>query len=844
MDSMQNVPRLIEKFIPKNYKLSINLDRIQRKFSGIVTIYGASQPKSKTIDLHSKNLTIESVVVDGKSAKFSNVDDNTLSIVNQDLTLGDHIIVISYSGEINDSMHGLYPCYYDNNGVKKELLATQFESHHAREVFPCIDEPAAKATFDVTLTTETDVTVIGNMPILNQKIENDNLVTTFETTPIMSSYLLAWVVGELHKKSAKTKDGVEVNVWATPAQPADSLDFALDIAVRSIEFFDEYFGVAYPLSKSDHVALPDFSSGAMENWGLITYREIALLASPATTSITSKRYIATVIAHELSHQWFGNLVTMEWWNDLWLNESFASLVEYTAIDALEPTWNVWLDFASGEVIYALKRDSLDGVQPVQIDVHHPDEIGTLFDGAIVYAKGAHLLQMLQQYIGDIAFRDGLMKYFKTYAYKNTQDKDLWRTLEGASGKNIENFMNSWITQPGFPVLHVSRLGNEISLLQERLADLATKKSDTLWPIPLFSNSSETPEIMDSKSLTFKVSDDNPVRFNIDSKAHFITHYDQPVLQQIIKQLESGQLSTIDRLQLINEQTILANAGIITSAELIPLLSAYKNETAEAVWDVISITIGELKKFVDSNKSAEIKFQKFIRELASVQYKRLGWDQKTDEPATDTKLRCIILGLMIYSEDRNVIDTAIELFHSTTVDKINPEMRGLIISAVVRHTDDNKIIDYLLETYKTTASAELKQDINVGITSTRKADTIDRLLNIIKDTSVVRTQDTFRWVAYLMRNKYAREQTWLWLRNNWDWIKETFGNDKSYDDYPRYSANSLSTRQQFQEYCDFFKPLISDPALTRVINIGINEIENRVDLIERDGTAVRETLLNF
>ena len=262
---MQTVSRLIDHFIPSNYNLSLVLEREQRTFSGTVTIDGLAN--GNDIRLHSKGLTIQSATVDGKHATFVHGDDDELTISNGDMQPGEHIVVLGFSGTINDAMHGLYPCYFEHNGEKKELLATQFESHHAREVFPCVDEPEAKATFDLTLTTETGITALSNMPISWQREEDGKLVTCFAQSPRMSSYLLAWVTGELQKKTSQTKSGVEVSIWATPAQPAASLDYAVDEAVHTIEFFDDYFGVPYPLPKSDHVALPDFSSGAMENWG-------------------------------------------------------------------------------------------------------------------------------------------------------------------------------------------------------------------------------------------------------------------------------------------------------------------------------------------------------------------------------------------------------------------------------------------------------------------------------------------------------------------------------------------------------------------------------------------------
>ncbi|NTW62047.1 M1 family metallopeptidase [Candidatus Saccharibacteria bacterium] len=840
---MQKVSRLFKQFRPISYELVLHINRPGRVFSGELTIHGDTPAESDSIKLHSKDLTIESVLVNKIVADFS-YNDNDELVLSYPKESNQFVIEINYSGTINDSLHGLYPCYYDHDGVKKELLVTQFESHHAREVLPCIDEPEAKATFDITLETESGVTVLGNMPIKSQKSNKNRLVTRFNTTPIMSSYLLAFVIGELHKKTALTKNGIETNVWATLAQPEDSMDFALDIAVRSTDFFDEYYKTPYPLVKCDHVALPDFGSGAMENWGLITYREATLLAEPNNTSVSSKHYIATVISHELSHQWFGNLVTMKWWNDLWLNESFASLVEYDAIDDLQPDWNVWLDFNSNESIAALRRDSLAGVQAVQTDVNHPDEIGTLFDGAIVYAKGARLMKMMRRLIGDSAFRTGLQVYFEKYKYKNTQANDLWRCLSDASGYDVESLMTPWIRQPGYPVVHLTDQNGEIVLSQERLTSPSTNKPNTLWPITLNSNSTDLPKIFESDTLTIKKSDNNVVRLNIGNDAHFITHYDDSTLKQLIGMVENGVLDPLDRLQLLNEQILLARVGIVSTASLIEMLHAYKNETIEAVWDVISLAAVELRKFVETDTKAELKLRYLSGGLALNMFKKLGWSSKPNEPETDTKLRSLMISMMLYSEDASVIETAIGMFEPSDLSSTDPELRSLVISTKVRHQETDSTIKSLLDQYKTTNSSELKNDITVGLTATKNESTIKLLLESQKDTAMFKTQDTFRWIIYLIRNKYARELTWAWIRDNWPWIKDTFGGDKSYNDFATYSASALVTRKQLKEYRDFFTPLKSDPALTRAVDMGINEITDRVALIERDGDSVRQALLNL
>ncbi len=832
---MQTVSRLIELLTPKSYKLSITLDREKRTFHGTVTIEGTSHT-DKEVRFHSKYLTIESVTLDGRIAEFAYEPNDELVIAHPHFQKGDHIIVIVFSGVITDSMHGLYPCYYKGG----ELLATQFESHHAREVFPCIDEPAAKATFTVTLTTEKDVQVLGNMPIESQQINPEGLVTRFQTTPLMSTYLLAWVVGHLQKKSAQTRRGVEVNVWATPIQPAVSLAFALDMAVRSIDFYEEYFGTDYPLPKSDHVALPDFSSGAMENWGLITYREMALLADPETTSISSRQYIATVVAHELAHQWFGNLVTMAWWNDLWLNESFANMMEYLAIDALEPSWNMWLEFSSNEAIVALRRDSIDGVQAVQVDVHHPDEISTLFDGAIVYAKGGRLLRMLQQYVGNDAFRTGLKAYFKKHAYGNTVGNDLWQTISDASGKDIRHLMNTWISQPGYPVIHATSEHGMVSLRQEQFFVGPHATSDRLWPIPL-DGSDNVPELLETVDVTFPLGHD--FKLNVHDSAHFITHYDASLYEPLLKRIKNGQLDELNRLQLLDEATLLARGGVIFSDTLLDLIAVYENETSEPVWGLLFIALAELRKFVETDEKAELALRHFSGRVARKQYQRLGWDPKANESEDDAKLRTTIISLMLYSQEPAALDEARRRYESTPLEKLDPQLRSLILSSV-SYYGDTTIVDDLLKAYTSTASADIQMDICIGVTSTRLPEQIDRLLDLIKDPKTIRPQDAARWFVYLLRARDSKAKAWDWIRANWEWVIATFKGDKSYDDYPRYAGGALSTRQALDEYKAFFLPMRADPSLQRVIDMGVSEIEGRVNLIEKDSRAVRQKLLDL
>ena len=829
---MTKVPRLLDTFTPNHYNLTLDLTRAEEKeFSGTVIIFGEST--SESILLHSKGLTIQSAAIDDQPADISFGEFDKLRLSQPNLENGNHTIHINFSGNITDAMHGLYPCYFTHDGVKKQLFATQFESHHAREVFPCVDEPAAKAEYDLTLITRPGITVLGNMPVKSEEENGDSLTTTFEKTPRMSSYLLAFVIGELHKKTARTKSGVEVNVWATPAQNENTLDFALDIATRSIDFYDEYFGVKYPLPKSDHVALPDFSSGAMENWGLITYRESCLLADPELTPESSRRFIATVIAHELSHQWFGNLVTMNWWNDLWLNESFANMMEYVAIDALHPEWRMWEDFATNEVTAALRRDSLDGVQSVQADVNHPDEISTLFDPAIVYAKGGRLLVMVRKLIGEEAFRAGLKSYFEKFAYKNTVGNDLWQELELASGQPIVNLMNAWISQPGLPVISVSNSHNTVILSQERFFIGEHQPSDALWPIPLFANQPLDVKILNQKETT--VSIEKPLQLNCGLSAHFITKYDQSTREYLLKNIT--ELPTLDKICILQDATILARAGFENSASLLPLALSLKTETNEKVFGMAAGALTELRKFVDDNDAARDSLKKISGEFARATFEELGWDEKYGESDDDRERRTTALSLMMYSEDKEVLNEAKTRFDNNKLEDLPTELRALIISANVRHFETPKIIENLFATYKNTPSNDLQNDIAIGLTSTKNPETAEKILANIKDSNTIRPQDASRWFVYLIRTRKSRQIAWNWLKENWAWVEDTFGDDKSYDDFIRYAATALLTTNELNDFQQFFEPMENIPALARTIKLGITEISARVELIKRDKEAV-------
>ena len=835
---MSTFSKLYEYFKPKHYKLFINLEREKRLFDGQVTIEG-TVVSGDTIKLHAKDININRVIVNNEEAKFSKHENDELHIDQKTNQPKNKIITIDFSGKITDSMHGLYPCYFDVDGKKQELLATQFESHHAREVFPCIDEPSAKATFDLTLSTEENITVLGNMPIKSQKNKNNKTITEFETTPKMSSYLLAWVCGDLQKISTKTKNNVDISVFSTKAHSVKSLEFALEISKKCIEFYEDFFQTKYPLPKIDHVALPDFSSGAMENWGLITYRESAMIASDQST-FTDKCYIASVIAHELSHQWFGNLVTMKWWDDLWLNESFANMMEYLSLDKIYPDWKMWYMFNSHEGRLAFARDSLEGVQPVYLPVKHPDEISSIFDGAIVYAKGGRLLRMVQHFFGEEKFKKGLRSYFKKYAYQNTAGDDLWDCLSEESVFDIKEMMHTWLSKPGYPVVVIEDIENGYKLTQKRFLIEDNQSDKSIWTIPLNSTNKNHPEIMDTKDIILPES--KPFRLNDNNSAHFITKYSPQLFKSILSDIKNGNLDDGSCFQILNEQTLLAEAGYVKFSDLMDLIKVLKNNRNPEVWASISFAIGKIRATIDSDDKLMNKLRQYVNEICKDAYKELGWDKKPEENDRVSEIRHTILSLMTFAKNDDAINEAKKRFNNTKIDNMDPNNRQIILSSVIRNFDkDNIIAKQLLYKYPKTVDAAIRSDLESALTDVKNEDIIEEILSSIKNPKIIRPQDVFLFYAFLIRSRYAKKQTWSWLKNNWDFIEKSFSGDKCCDYFPRYSANAMKTNAELKDYKEFFNPLKSDPSLTRVIEIGEKEIAGKIKQIERDFKDIEKYL---
>ncbi|MEO8105075.1 MAG: M1 family metallopeptidase [Candidatus Saccharibacteria bacterium] len=843
----KTVRRLYDQFQPEHYDLSLVPDRANMTFQGSVVIRGKKTGRpSRRLTFHQKDLTITAATVtrhdkkgdqDFPISRLNNQDsfDEVRLHAAEQLYPGSYSVTLTFIGKITRQMNGIYPCFFTEDGVEKQLIATQFESHHAREAFPCIDEPEAKATFDLTLTSPKGEAVVANTPILSQSTTGASSLTRFATTPRMSTYLLAFAYGELAFQEATTKDGVVVRTYATAANVAHTR-FALDVAVRCLEFYNEYFGVPYPLPKCDFIALPDFASGAMENWGCITFREQALLVDDKNTSLHLKQYVANVVAHELTHQWFGNLVTMRWWTDLWLNESFASWMSYLAVDELFPDWKVWTQFIVDEQSIALKLDALDNTHPIQVTVNHPDEIRTIFD-AISYEKGASVLHMLHNYLGPDDFRDGLRLYLQQHAYGNTDSTDLWTAWEEASHKPVSDFMGTWTAQPGYPIVHATVGQDSLELTQERFyLNPDAPKQAAIWPVPLLASESivtETLNTAEESVLTTGLQAD--FLLNRDRTGFYRAVYDSAHLASLATAIAAGRMSELDRLGLLADSFEAAKAGYGNSVDALQLLEAFRHEDSVVVWDVIAAGLASIRSIMN-DEDLRTAMKPFVRHLVAEQLARLGWDESPHDSHFDKLLRPTILGLASYGEEPSVVAEATRRFSAMTKPAdVHPDLRGVVYGTVSR-LGGLAEFDKLLGMHNNSASSEDRVTLSAALTNFRQPELISRALDQIASRDV-RLQDAAYWIAYSFTNHHARNATWDWMTIHWAWLNETMGNDLSFFRMPNFAARAYSDASFLPTYIEFFSQNLS-PAFDRPFKQGVETIQWQAAWRARDLALVK------
>lgn len=782
--------RLPDRVIAERYKIMLKPDLEEFTFIGEETIFLDIKKVSNNITLHAKDLDIE--LVEFKNAtKAPLIGKVTLDPKSETATFtfpqtlpkGKGELKVVFRGILNDKMRGFYRSQYFVDGKSKHMATTQFEATDARRAFPCFDEPAHKSIFDVTLMIPGHTVAISNT-IESEVVEHEGgyKVVKFQPTPKMSTYLLAFIVGEFENIEGKTKDGTVVRIFTTPGK-SHQAQFALDVAIRSLEFYNEYFDIPYPLPVLDLIAIPDFSSGAMENWGAVTYRETALLVDAENSSIANKQWVAFVIAHELAHQWFGNLVTMEWWTHLWLNEGFASYMEHLATDVLFPKWGIWDEYVSGRFRHALKLDGLATTHPIEVEVHHPDEIREIFD-AVSYAKGSAVIRMLAEYIGDKNFRDGLRYYLKKYAYQNASTEQLWQAFEKVSKKPIKTIMANWTGKPGYPVVSVSQEGGKLKLTQERyFSSVLSQKSNkdkTLWHIPVSYRTDSHKDLQ--KVMVTKKSEVFPapknvswVKINSGETSVFRSRYTAEDMEKLKDPIQKKKLNARDRVGIIRDAFALAENGSLPTIQVLDLLTSYANEKDYTVWVEIFSGLGTLNQLLYGQPYYE-QFRKFCAGLFETITQQVGWNKKDGEPETDALLRSLVLHASGMYGNKEVVQKAQDFFRAfkQSGKKVPADLRSVVYS-LVNENGSSKEYQFLVRAYQEEQLQEEKERIARALGKFKNTKILEHVLKFAL-TKDVRPQDTPFVIASVWVNPVGRELAWNFIKKNWNVFLERYGDN--------------------------------------------------------------------
>ena len=765
--------------IPINYELMFEPLFHNFKFNGeeIITL---NLPKpTNSIKLDAAELSIkESHIIQGRKiipTKSSlNEKDEKLNIKLAKKIKGKIKLSIKFTGTLNDRLLGFYKSQYkDKKGKTKYLATTQFEAADARRAFPCWDEPAVKATFDVSLLVDKHMDAISNMPVISKKKSGEKILYKFGRTPIMSTYLLYLGVGEFEYLHGKLRN-IKIRIVTTKGNKNKG-KLSLDFTKKFLGEYEKYFGIKYPLPKLDMIAIPDFAAGAMENWGAITFREAILLYDPKTSSTRTKQYIAEVISHEIAHQWFGNLVTMKWWNDLWLNESFATFMATKIVDKFYPEWDLWDQFLDDAMLQAMSLDSLKNSHPINVDVKHPAQIREIFD-VISYDKGGNVLRMLENYVGVENFRKGLKHYLTSHKFSNAEGQDLWNSIGKISHKPVSSMMKTWIDQVGYPVVDVKRENSKILLTQRRFLSDGSKLSKGKWAIPITieEGNHENSILLKSYSskLLLKNTDSN---FIINSGRHgfYRVQYDDNTLANLSLLIDEKILNHVDRWSLQNDLFSYCISGTKQLQEYLDLTTSYHDEDnyitlhdlAQNLYYLYKLTIKE--KFSDEIRTYAVQF-------LGTMLDRLGWDSKKHEKHTDALLRSFVITALGKLGDENVLAESKKRFtkflknkNSLVADLQEP------VFTLIAWQGDKKIYSKFLSLYKKATLQEEKLRYLAALSNFKQKKLLINTLNFSL-TSDVRSQNIRVPIMNISTNIYGREILWPWLKKNWKRLVRKFG----------------------------------------------------------------------
>lgn len=849
--------RLSKSVAPSNYQITIHPNLETFTFTG-----------SEIIDIEvkraTKRITVNCVDIDVSEALFKNenqavkcqdivYDKDAETVVfnfTNEVPVGKAQLELKFTGELNDKMKGFYRSKYTSeSGDERYMAVTQFEATDARRAFPCWDEPAIKATFDITLIAPKDRVVLSNMDVREEKeYEEDALqkVVSFNKSPLMSTYLVAFVVGEFEYIEDTSSDNVLVRVY-TPCGKTDQGQFALDISLKTLPFYSEYFGIPYPLPKMDLIAIPDFAAGAMENWGLVTYRETCLLVDAQETSAVSKQYVALMVGHELAHQWFGNLTTMEWWTHLWLNEGFASWIEYLCVDFCCPEFDIWTQFVCADYTRALELDGMSNSHPIEVEVGHPEEVNEIFD-AVSYSKGASVIRMLHEYVGENDFKAGLNSYLIAFKYKNGRTEDLWDHLQKVSKKPVGRVMSTWTKKMGYPVISVcdEQINDNqrgLKLSQKKFtADASEDSSNSQWqvPITISTKASGGKKCMDtllSDPDMHIIMDGCPkdawVKLNPGQVCFYRIKYSAEMLQRLIPAISS--LAPVDRLGLASDMFALAYAGYSATTNFLDLLKGFTEEDNYTVWNDIDGNLSCLGILMQNTDASE-QFRKYILKLYKPVADKLGWEPQENEDHLTGMLRALVIRRLGLSGDPDIVEECRRRFeaHVDGAQSIAADLRSAVYSTVSRHGDE-KTFDDLVKLYDASTHMEEKNRLVRALGYSSNEDTIKKALDFaISDK--VRSSVTVIALVGCTSTLVGRRMTWDFIKSNWDELYKRYEGGFLLSRLIKISTENFVTKADEKDVKDFFS-IREVPAAERVIKQSIESIQLNKQWLARDGASI-------
>jgi len=768
--------RLPTTVLPRHYRLTLTPDLAAATFTGDVEIDISVEGATSTIVLNAAELEIASATLrsgDGTgdrtptSVTLDADEERAVLEFDGPLADGPSTLHLTFTGILNDKLRGFYrSTFTDQSGVERVLATTQMESTDARRAFPCFDEPEFKATFEVTLVVDDGLNAYSNSPVVEETPEpSGKRRVHFAPTMVMSTYLVAFVVGPLEHTDPVDVDGVPLRV-VHPLGKSHLTAFALDVGAHALRFFTDYFGIPYPGDKLDMVAIPDFAAGAMENLGCVTYRESALLVDPATAARVELERVADVICHEIAHMWFGDLVTMKWWNGIWLNEAFATFMEILAVDAYRPEWQRWVSFGV-EREAAMAVDGLHATRPVEFPVGRPEEAEGMFD-VLTYQKGGSVLRMLEQFIGPDVFREGIHDYLVTHAYANTETTDLWDALEQSSGRPVAKIMDTWINQGGYPLMTVGD-GGAIAQQPFSYSGDPGGAIGSRWQIPiLYRTLGSTDTWADSGLLTAArgtVDDvgDTELVVNAGGSGYYRVAYGTDAVARLAMRLD--ELTPLERYNLVSDTWAAALAGDAPLADLLRLARALvdSGEGDPSVWSVVIGALGLLDRVAPDEGRATLAAG--VRSLLGPLVARLGWDPAaTDDERTPSLRSGALLALGTIGDDPDVRTEAARRFAATPAEPLNGDTASAIVGIVAAHGGVDEYETYLSR-YRAPANPQEEHRYLDGLAGFRDADLASRTFDLAM--SEVRSQDAPFLIRLLLWNRDIGPATWQRVVAAWD-----------------------------------------------------------------------------